>query len=140
MYSGRRIGGSTYTATSTARVAVAACVVVVATAAAVVRIVIVVVGAGIVSTAGVPQPGVRTGWKIGIALIRTRIIAQIRDIVATVQAMVRLAGMQIITHSMIYIGVHDVIWIGAEGVSLANWRRRPTARWILRWTGAAVHV
>lgn len=102
MYSGRRIGGSTYTATSTARVAVAACVVVVATAAAVVRIVIVVVGAGIVSTAGVPQPGVRTGWKIGIALIRTRIIAQIRDIVATVQAMVRLAGMQIITHSMIY--------------------------------------
>lgn len=100
MYSGRRIGGSTYTATATARVAVAACVVV-ATAAAGVRIVIVVVGAGIISTAGVPQPGVRTRRKIWIALIRTGIIAQIRDIVATVQAMVRLVGMQIGTHSMI---------------------------------------
>jgi len=39
-----------------------------------------------------------------------------------------------------YIGVHNIIRIGAERVTLANWRRRATARRILRRTRTAVHV
>jgi len=39
-----------------------------------------------------------------------------------------------------YIGVHNIIRIGAEGMTLANWRRRATARRILRRTRTAVHV
>jgi len=39
-----------------------------------------------------------------------------------------------------YIRVHNIIRIGAERVTLANWRRRATARRVLRRTRTAVHV
>jgi len=96
-----RIGGGAdaHTATPTAAAAV---VVVIVAAAAVVRIVVVVVGAGCIGATRIAQPGIRTGRKVGISLIGTRIVAQIGDVVATVQAMMRLAGMQTGTHRLIW--------------------------------------
>lgn len=90
MYAGRRrIGGGTdaHPAASPATTVV----VVVAAAAVVVRI---VVGAGRVGAARIAQPGVGAGRKVGVSLIGTGIVAQIGDVVATVEAVMRLTGMQ----------------------------------------------
>lgn len=74
--------------------AAAVIVVVVIVGAACAIIVVVVVNASVVGATRIAQPGIRARRKIWITLIGTRIVAQIGDIVATVQAMMRLVRMQ----------------------------------------------
>lgn len=74
---------------------IAAAIVVVAS------IIIIIVADIVIGAARVAQPGVGTRRKIRIALIGTGIVAQIRYIVATVQAMMRFTCVQISTNCMI---------------------------------------
>lgn len=88
---GRVGGGICIGRRPTAMVVVVVITIRIAAAAVVIVVIIIIVARIVIGAARVAEPGVGTRRKVRIALVGTRIIAQVRNIVATVQAMMRLS-------------------------------------------------